>query len=198
MIRWYISPYAGDGTPDNPYHAAAWDLTNPVTDNVTGMFCPQKSHYIVRVKAPQGAHDAIVAQGAGKPIGPIHVDEAAEDAALDSPLTDDVSAIETDGYSTAWLGGTNTLRDLLRYAYRVLILSQLIHRTPVAERIFELGLGATVADLTTQQRNAVRDWMTNKGLATGWITNSTTIRQVLHYIVTGLGIGKIKVAGKEF
>lgn len=199
-IRWYISPYAGTGTPDDAFRAAAWDVTDPELNQLKGgIRCTQRRHYIVKIDAPQAIHDRIIAETGSKPVSPLFSDDAAEDLALDGEFS--ASTISADaeaaGYSVEWVG-SNTLRDVLRYFIRVAHLAQRLEKTPLATRIFTLGLTATVGDLTTQQRNAVRNWMTDRGLATGWITNATTIRQVLHFIVLNLGIGKLKIAGKEF
>lgn len=200
-IRWYLSPYTGGGSFDNPIHAKCWDYTDQTQNQCTGTRMPQRQEYLVRVNAPQAIHDAIVANDAGTVISPMYADEAAEASALDAEFTDATYKAAVDGkhYSTSWMTTGNTFRDMLRYVVRMCHLGQRLHKFgPVVTRVMELGLSSTVADLTAAQRTAVRNWMTNHGLATGWITNGTTIRQVLHFILTNLGFGKHHIGKLEF
>jgi len=197
-IRWYISPYAGAGTALDPFHAAAWDYTDPALNQCFGTYNAYRQHFVVRVDAPQTTHDAIIAAGAGKPIGKLFTDNIQEDAEFDTPVTDDVSGLEADGINTAWKDINSTHRDVLRYALRTAHLAQMLRKNPAAQRLLSLGLNSTASDLTAQQRTTIRTWMTSKGMAIGWITNATTVRQLIHHIVTNLRFGKISVMGKDF
>ena len=199
MIRWYISPYSGTGAWNDPWHAAAWDVINPETEDCTGMNMPQKRQFIVRVRALQATHDRIIAEAKGKPISKL-IQEQIEDAELETIFSDSEANenAESEGYSITWVSGNNTLRDVLRYFLRIVVFGQIVKRNALIKKIFELGLSSTVNALSPAERTAAKDWMVSRGLAIGWITNKTTIREILHFVVMNLGFGKIKVAGKEF
>jgi hypothetical protein len=199
MIRWYISPYSGAGTPLDPFHARCWDFTDPEKDKCTGTRCPQKRHYIVRVDAPQAAHDAIIANNAGTIISPLYQDAAAEVAALDIPFLNPAEklAVDNHGYPLEWMSATHTLRHMLRHIVRMMHMSQRFSRSPVADRLFTVGLSSTVSDLTVPQRNAIRTFVQNHGFDITWITNQTTMRQLLRRFVDDLGPVHVRVGKLE-
>jgi hypothetical protein len=106
------------------------------------------------------------------------------------------SALEARGLSVAWLTSGNTLRDALRYVLRVFVLSQVGDSNLID--LIKRNLDTTVSQVPLGIRNGVRAWMEARGLSVGWITSQTTVRQILHYIVTNLGIGKVRLANEEF
>jgi hypothetical protein len=199
MIRWYISPYSGAGTSLDPFHAKCWDYTDPGRDKCSGTRCPQRKHYIVRVVAPQSVHDTIVANNAGTVISPLFNDEASESTALNAPHenVNEKLGVEGHGYPTDWMIGTHTLKDMIRYITKLMHISQRLQRFDLVDRLFTLGLGSTVADLTLTQRTAIRNWLQDRGLDITWITASTTIRQVLHFIASNVKMNKIRIGYLE-
>ena len=60
------------------------------------------------------------------------------------------------------------------------------------------NLDTTVNQVPQAIRTAIKNWMQAKGLAIGWITNATTVREILHFITQNLGIGKLRMSGEDF
>lgn len=107
---------------------------------------------------------------------------------LESTYNGPTAILENNGINLEWLLATHSWRQVIRHICRVITIAQLLDNQPAAARfILTVGLDTTVGGLTATQRNAAKTWMTSRGMATAWITNSTTIRQVLHAITTDLG-----------
>jgi len=68
VIRWYLSPYSGKGTWDDPFHAAAWDVINPENDKCVGFIHKVGESFIVRIEAPYEVHNKIILERKGEPI----------------------------------------------------------------------------------------------------------------------------------
>lgn len=194
MIRWYISPYSGTGTSFDAFHASAWDLIDPVKDKCEGTFCEARRHYIVRVIAPQAVHDEIISKGAGRPVSKLFQDEADEDRGLNESFSDEAKDADSDGYDLSWITPQTTRKDVLRHIIKTVKISQILNNHP---RLFSLPLDSTAADLTLAQRTAIRNWMTSKGLDVSWITASTTLRELKHYIISTASFSRIFLAGKD-
>jgi hypothetical protein len=213
MIRCYISNYVLTGQVGNPEYPIGYRadfhliLEQDPTVRWGGMDNPHRQHYVARLSATQATHDAIIAQGKGVPVSPLFADEAEEEIFLDAPVAGMDStlrnsvqtALENAGYNTNWIQGTHTFRNIAQYFWRVTALAQRIHGENHAgfRRLLSLPLNGTVADLTGQERTAVRNWMTNKGWSVTWITNATTIRAVIHFVVLNLN-HRIRVMRKDF
>ena len=111
-----------------------------------------------------------------------------------------VARLETDGgISMAWIGSGNSLRQVFRYALQMHNINQRMRGEHKDQAIafLQANLATEVKDVSPAIRNDVKDWMQNKGLAIGWITSSTTVRQVTHYIINNLGIGSIKLFTRQ-
>jgi hypothetical protein len=59
-------------------------------------------------------------------------------------------------------------------------------------------LDATVSQFLSGVITEVEDWMVSKGLSIGWITGTTTVREVLQYIQGNLTWQTLNLAGEEF
>jgi hypothetical protein len=136
----------------------------------------------------------IVADGRALPIG-----NAVEDTELKTHMDSLINslpnvaalktALETRGISTSWLSGSNTIRDGIRYLIRIFSTAQIADGQ---------GNGNIKDIIGRNLRNGVKTWMQSRGLAIGWITNQSTVREILHFIVENLGFGKLKMSGEEF
>lgn len=107
------------------------------------------------------------------------------------------SALEAIGIDMSWTNASTTARDLVRGLFHHKYLVQRAHGEGDANRIrlYDLDLTATVASLTSQQRTAIRNWMTSRGMDISWITNSTTIRAVTRYIHERIATETLDVGG---
>ena len=110
------------------------------------------------------------------------------------------SKLENHGIDTSWVTGESTVKQGLRFILRLFSTSQhltgrqLLH----VRNILEVPLSVTVAQIPADIRATIKKWMENNGLAIGWITGTTTVREVVYYIVSKLPFGKIKMSGVEF
>ncbi len=204
--RFYLAPQQGTGTMMDPYCSILNDLINiQQGDWFDEIDNPARHISICCVHASQTSHDAILADGRALPIGnlindtqlKVHMDS------LLSTLPNLVTlktALESRGISTSWFSGSNTIRDGIRYLVRVFSTCQIADGQGDGniKDLIGKNLTITVAQIPVAIRNGVKTWMQAKGLAIGWITNSTTVREILHFIVENLGFGKFKMSGEEF
>ena len=109
---------------------------------------------------------------------------------LDLPLSSVPLAtrnlLESDGFPIGWATAQTTRREAFIYISRIHLMMQELRRLRDmdAMQLFTGGLDATVNTLSAQVRSRVSTWMVNHGLNSSWITGTTTIRQVIHFIVT--------------
>lgn len=96
--------------------------------------------------------------------------------------------LESDGFSIAWAIGTTTRREAFRYISKVHVMMQELRRLADTDSLtmFQQGLDTTIGALSVQVRNKVATWMTNHGLDTSWIVGATTVRAVIHYVLTNI------------
>ena len=108
--------------------------------------------------------------------------------------------LEAIGIDTSWISGSDTLRLGLRYLLRVFTVGQFVDGEAVGEvrEFLKSNLTTQVSAVPAVIRDKVKTWMQNKGLAVGWITGTTTVRQVIHYIVINLNIEKLNMSDEEF
>jgi hypothetical protein len=205
-VRFYLAPQQGTGTMIDPYRSILNDLIDITQgDWFDEIDNPARLISICCVHASQVSHDAIIVDGRSLPIGEIF-DDSNMKTYLDSLINSipNLSVLKVSlgnyGVSTSWLSGSNTIRDGIRYLIRVFSTCQIangegnINITNLISR----NLDITVQQIPVQIRNGVRDWMQGKGLAIGWINNSTTVREIVHFIVENLGFGKFKMSLEDF
>jgi hypothetical protein len=206
LTRFYVAPQQGDGSLSNPYRSILNDLINiNQGDWFDEIDNPARHISICCVHALQTSHDAILADGRALPIGSIF-DDTQKTVFLNSlissipNLTALKASLEGLGISTSWFSGSNTIRDGIRYLMRVFSTGQIAdgEGNTNIKNLISRNLDVTVQQIPPAIRNAVRNWMQAKGLAIGWINNSTTVREILHFIVSNLDIGKLKMSGEEF
>lgn len=206
-IRFYLAPQQGDGTENNPFRSILNDLINVQQgDWFDEIDNPARHISLCCAHGPQAMHDTIALDSRVLPIGNICADGTALRYSLDSLLSGLSNlpalktALETWGISTSWLSGSNTLRDGLRYVIRVFITGQIADGQGDGNWKALLGknLTATFNSLTAAQRNAIRAWLASRGLAENWIGSTTTIREIVHFVVMNLGIGKLRMSGEDF
>ena len=132
-------------------------------------------------------HDVLAADARIVPVSPQFTDLPAMHAWLDTEVALDVALLnrlENDGCSAAWVTGSTTRRQLIRYLMHVHVISQDARRVKVAELLSFLtqNLDTRLGDLPTTVRQRVRTWIEAKGLTTTQFNNNSTVREVLHYL----------------
>lgn len=123
------------------------------------------------------------------PLSPEFADVSEAQSWLDGAhtgMTQEVKdQFETDGVNTDWVVGSITCRHIFRYLSRYHWVMQRIKGLQDADAlgIFKVALTYTVSDVPLAARQRIAIWMTNNGLDTSWITGSTSVREVIHYIL---------------
>ena len=205
-VRFYVAPQQGDGTFQNPFRSVLNDLINiSQGDWFDEIDHPARRISICCVHASDATHAVILADSRPVPISELYEEGAVGIglAKIFNSITGSTALktkMENQGISTAWITSSNTMRDVLRYLIRIFTITQVSDgegNTNVKE-FLKANLTTTVAQIPVGIRTAIRDWMQAKGLAIGWITNATTVREIVHFIIENLGIGKLKMSGEEF
>ncbi len=202
-VRFYIAPQQGDGTYLNPYRSIITDYVDFTSGGgVLEMDSPARRISLAYVLATDLEHSNIMADVRVIPLS-LLMDVADLSISLDTdisflPSFDVIKTkLEAHGISCTWIT-TNTIRDVIRYIIKLFHITQKFAMKDNALTLLKQNLGTTTGTLPVIVRNTIKTWMQNKGLAIGWITNATTVREVLHFILENLGIGKFKMQGVEF
>jgi hypothetical protein len=206
-LRFYIAPQIGTGVWPDAYRSLLHELIDTSAgDSFTEIDNPARRISICCVRASDATHTTIMADSRVFPVS-AKVTTAQElkthlDSLLGSiPNVETVKTnLENNGVSCSWLSSSNTVRNALRYVIRIFAIAQISDGEQVNEvkDFIREHLDVEVKDVSQAIRIKVKDWMQAKGLAIGWIMNSTTVREILHFIVMNLGIGKLKMSGEEF
>jgi len=108
--------------------------------------------------------------------------------------------LELLGINTGWITGTTPIKQIYSYIIKVFTLSQwaLGHADSELLDFLRENLTTQVTAVPQNIRDRVLSWMLANGLATGWIQSTTTVREVLHYIIMNLPFQLIEVAGEWF
>jgi len=206
-IRFYIGPQIGSGTVLNPYRSLLNDFIHIENGEwFTEIDNPARRISICCVVAEQTTHTAIATDSRVIICSPLADDKADMKTKLENTFNSIAGAaalkvkLEAIGIDTSWIGGSDTLRLGLRYLLRVFTVGQFADGESVGEvrEFLKANLTTQVSAVPAVIRDRVKTWMQNKGLAVGWITGTTTVRQVIHYIVTNLNIGKLNMSDEEF
>lgn len=209
LTRFYVSPQIGTGTHDDNYRNKINDYINiraTPPDWFDEIDNSGRHISICCVHATQTAHDLIVTDTQILPISPLYASEEEMATGMETILDSipNIATIKTTledrGISTSWISGSNTLRDAIRYMIRVFVFANIADgKRQVQVRDFvQNSLSTRINQVPTAVSNAVKNWMVAKGLATGWITGTTTVRQILHFIVENLGFGVFRLSSQSF
>jgi len=206
-VRFYLAPQQGTGTEIDPYRSILNDLIDVHQgDWFDEIDNPARHISICCVHALDASHTAILGNTQVIPVSPLFASEADIPTGLETILNSIPgiatikSKLETNGINMAWISGSNTLKDAIRYLLKTHAIAQIAdgEGNSKVKQLIANSLDATVNQVPQAIRTAIRDWMQAKGLAIGRITNATTVREILHFIVSNLGIGKLRMSGEEF
>lgn len=187
--RFYRTARLGDGSRANPFRSA---LTRYIPGSIQGATFWDWIHDARPLRYALALTDSVTHVLAAsdadiQALSPELADLAAVNTWLESSTLSDPAhtTLEGDGISTQWIAAQTTRRQLFRYAARLHVVVQDVKRLKNAETmdIFGRGLDLQMNQVPVTTRQKIRTWMEAKGLDTTWITNATTVRQVLHYIV---------------
>lgn len=207
-IRFYIAPQQGDGlSPQTAFRSILNDFINvQAGEHFQEIDNPARRLSICCVTAADATHAAIVADARVIAISRLYADQTAAIEGLQESLNNipGIAAVKTRleeiGINTGWITGSNSLKDAIRYIFRIFSTSQIAAGEGNAniKDIIARNLDVTVSQIPAGVRTGVRDWMQAKGLAIGWINNQTTVREILHFIVGNIGFGYLKMTSIEF
>lgn len=192
--RFYRSPQIGTGTKDDPLRSK---LTLYIFNDGSGSRFWDWVHYARPVRyalahCESSTHTQIAADPEMTPLSGELADRAAIDAWMAETLQGAPQSIrdlfEADGFSVSWATTQTTKKQMLRYLCKVHVQTQDLERLGQTTTLecFRRALDSQVNQLPANVRTGVRDWMQAKGLDTTWIGGTTTIRQVIQYIVENI------------
>lgn len=208
MIRFYLCGQVGTGTKFDPLRPAIsqlaiqWDRGG--TEWYDSEDDPARKFHVCIVHGSQQTHDLCMTVAV--PLTPtVAADADAANADLDSNVESGnaawrdalKAALEARNISSAWINPSTTPRDVLRHIFRVIFLSQWAEGAN-ATRVLQFlaaNLDTQIGDLSAQVRNAAKNWIEARGLDTAWMVNSTTVRQVVQYVLSGIQWGPLKSWG---
>jgi hypothetical protein len=207
MLRLYLAPQIGSGTRQNPFRSLLNNLIDTAAgDRFSEMDNPARHISLCCLDASSATHTAVSANSQVVSLGESAGDRASFTASLNGLLSGLPnlaalqSALEARGVSITWISSANTVRDLVRWLLRGFAIAQLGdgEGVPAVKAVAAASLSAQFNIFSSAERDAVRNWMAAKGLATGWIKPTTTVRQILHFIVENMGFGVFRMEGEAF
>lgn len=191
-FRFYRSTQIGDGSKINPWRSK---LTEYVAEDATGAgfwdwLNPVRELRYALVRCESLLHIAIAADADIMALSPELADEAELITWLDTAVNltaNQITRLENDGISTAWMSAQTTARQILRYAgWLHVFYGDFMSSHADAVEFLLTNLDTTIGQLTQAVRSRARDWITSKGLDVLWIQNSTTVRQVIQYVLENI------------
>jgi hypothetical protein len=196
--RLYRSARLGTGTRADPYRSA---LTRHISEDGTGQTFEDWIQDPIDVGlaryacalADSTVHAQCVADPDITALSPECATIAEVTVYLDTPLaivSGVRTTIETDRIPLHdLLDGANTHRELWRrLAVYHRVGNYLRGSGDAAIEILRAALSGTVGQLPAAVRTRVRNWMAERGLDSTWITNQTTVRDVITYIVNNVAL----------
>jgi hypothetical protein len=138
-------------------------------------------------RCESGLHVVLAAHARISALSPECADISDLQTWLDGPVSADaafLARLEGDGCSTAWLRGSTTRRQLVRYLMHLHVMMQDARHTKVTDLLTCMAhnLDTRLGDVPVGMRQAVRTWIEGKGLTTTQFKNTSKVREVLHYL----------------
>ena len=203
-VSLYLAPQIGTGTYLDPYRS----LLNNIINIPAGEWFDEIDHPVRRlsvccVHASDSTHATIVANPQVIPLSSVALDDLTFSAQMDSKAgvsSANITGLESKGLNMAWMSIGTTTRDLISMILRGCQFAQRAEGDNVGalKELILANLDNTVGTFTVTRRNVIKNWMSSKGLATGWITNSSTVRQIIHFIMMNMNWPKIKLSKESF
>lgn len=196
--RYYIAPVLERTEAGETYWSSLLnDLINIQTGEGFQEWHQDARHYsLCLVWAEDVTHTTIAAHPDVIVASPLFDDDA--DRVVKMGNIANINAVkprlEAIGLNAEWMTGLETYKDVLRYVVMNYWLGQVCSGRNETHMLtlIQQNLTTQVKDIPAATRNAVQTWMQNRGLATGWITMNTTVRQIIHFILMNLNLPSIK------
>lgn len=210
MIRAYITPRIGTGTKQDPIRSKA---NNYISVALGGRFNeyihPARMYSFIVVNAPQTNHDNILADSEIDPLSELFNDMGEVLVGIEKTVADFnptlYSSIQTRlellGVNTDWITLSTKVKEIYQYMLRTFTLAQWAYgkRDNDWLNFLRANVDTLGSDLPMNVRDKILNWMTNNNLNTDWMTGTTTIRDLIHYIISnGTFFLPIKIGGVEF
>jgi hypothetical protein len=201
-VRIYIAPQIGSGMLLDPNPANWTDTTGPFRSLLNTFVNPSAGEgfdeidhparriSICTVEASTATLDAIEADPRVTPVIPIRATNRTHLAQiLNAPFSSYPLAwrnaartkLEAFGINTEWITGTNTMKDVLRQVIKMFSVAQVADGQGQGNvmEFLKSNLDLEVSAIPAAHRQAIRDWLLQRGIDVSWITGATTVRQVV-------------------
>ena len=207
--RVYLAPLIGTGTKQDPFRS----LLNSYIDPSAGDWFTDYSNVfrkfsLVFCFASASAHAAIVSDQEVVAISPLCADTTdlrlwlnTSYADIGQPAEDKINQkLESFSIPADWIGPQHALRDVLRYALRFVTITQIAEGEKDSQllQFISNNLATTVSQISVSIRNRAQTWMQSHNLDTSWISGTTTVRAIIHFILSGITLPTIKIFGEVF
>lgn len=207
-IQAFVAPQIGDGMSMETAFRSVVSTVIGQGENYNEYDHPGRRYSLVIVEASDATLDAITALQGVILCSPRAANRIEFGLNLNRTVStfpaqfvsDLQTKLEAGGINTAWATGQTTLRQIIRYLIRVSTVAQLAQGAGNSNLLDFLArnLTATINQVPVPVRSAVSQWMQDRGLAIGWITNQTTVREVLHFIHENLNFSPINLDNEAF
>ena len=201
MFRIYIAPQIGTGTKQDPIRS----IINNFIDIRNGEWFdeydfPARKYSMIFVFASQATHtlignDSQVVIMSGQYENKSELKTGLNVLVGDLPpamKSNVLAKLEAGGVNAGWISNSNTLKQVIRYILLHFTLSQFTIKDQDLVDFLKEHLDTTVAHVPLAARIKIKNWMEGRNLDIGWITNQTTTREILHFIINNLGFGVLR------
>ena len=206
-ISFYLAPQQGTGTFLDPYRS----ILNNLIDITQGDWFdeidnPARHISICCVHTSDATHATIATNAQVITVSPLYADDSQLQTGMSTLLSSipGIGAIrtklESNGIDTSWATGSSTIKDAIQYLIRTHSIAQIADGQAFTEvkQFIANNLDTTVGNVSATIRNRVATWMQNHGLDTSWIVGTTTVRQVVAYIINNFSWNKLRMSGQDF
>lgn len=200
-FRLYRSARIGTGTRSDPYRSA---LTRYIHEDGTGATFEDwiqdptdtgVARYAL-ARCESAVHVACAADADVRPLSPEFANKAELATWLDAPVGAEMTQTIRDVVEADRIPiddvvvGVTTRRQLWRRIGMIHRVGNMLRgkRDDVVLDLLRRDVSTTVSQMAPTTRTRLRAWMTNHGLDTSWVTNTTTMRQILKFVVANLGV----------
>ncbi len=192
--RLYRSARLGSGTLSDPYYSAlrAYIVADGSGSDFEDWIHETKPVRYALASCEASVHDTIAADVNIQALSPQFSALEDLDAWLDGSLAltaGQRTAVEDDGIPIDDITSSNTRREFLRrVALHHRIGNYMRGLNDSALDFLRESLSTTVSQVPQAVRTRIQTWMQERGLSTAWISGSTTVRQVLKYILVNINL----------
>ncbi len=187
--RFYTSLTIGDGlSKKTAFRSKLCNyIVNDGTQDLWDWYNPARQHRFCLALCNSSLHATIVTDADIIALSPELADISAVNVWLDS-IVDPMSFadIEKGGVPVHWaVGTTTTWRQLWRFVAAWHYVSQRFsgENDNHGLTFLKANLDHTVSSVPHTTRTRIASWMTNKGLDTSWITDTTPVRDIVSFII---------------